>query len=171
MGTHHALRGGGGGGGGGGGQRYPSCIAGRCYQCAHLWSKGGTEGLHLLIYLCCNASWVPIMHWGGGEEGGGRGGGGGVRGTHHALQVDVINVLTCGQKEELRACTCLYTCAAMHHGGTPPFMHPPRGGPPHGQGGWGRGPPPPPPVDRRTETLKTLPSRYFVCGNKGGYIV
>ena len=68
-------------GGGRGGQRYPSCIAARCYQCAHLWSKGWTEGLHLLIYLCCNASWGH-----------------------------------------------------------------------------------PPPVDRRTETLKTLPSQNFVCG-------
>ena len=35
------------------GRRYPSCIAARCYQCAHLWSKGGTEGLHLLF--CCVA--------------------------------------------------------------------------------------------------------------------
>ena len=42
---------------GGGDRGYPSCIAARCYQCAHLWSKGGNEGLHLLIQLCCTASW------------------------------------------------------------------------------------------------------------------
>ena len=46
--------------------------------------------------------------------------GGGLGGTHHALQLDVINVLTCGQKEEMKVCTCLYSCVALHHGILPP---------------------------------------------------
>ena len=66
--------------------------------------------------------------------------GGGLGGTHHALLLDVISLLTCGQKDELPACTGLYRYVAVHHGKYPP------------------------PLNRRTETLKTLPSRYFVCG-------
>ena len=87
---------------------------------------------------------IPVLNWGYGVifwggvfelvTGEGEGGSGRVGGTHHALQLDVINVLTCGQKEELKVCTCLYSCVALHHGILPP---------------------PPPPVNRRTETLKT----------------
>ena len=42
--------------------------------------------------------------------------GGGFGGTHHAMQVDVISQITCDQKEELEACTCLYSCLPFHYG-------------------------------------------------------
>ena len=45
--------------GGEGGWRYPSCIAARCYQCAHLWSKGGTEGLHIPVLQCIQGKPPP----------------------------------------------------------------------------------------------------------------
>ena len=34
----------------------------------------------------------------------------------HAISLPVISLLTCCQKEELKACTCLYSQAARHSG-------------------------------------------------------
>ena len=75
-----------------------------------------------------------------GARGEGRRGFGGI---HHALQLGVVNVLTCGQKGEPQACTCLCSCAARHSGKQPPHPHPTPG--------------------QKQRWKKTLPSRYFVC--------
>ena len=40
----------------------------------------------------------------------------------HAISLPVISLLTCCQKEVLKACTCLYSQAARHSGILPPLL-------------------------------------------------
>ena len=99
----------GGGGRGGGGGLQPTSPGGRGGSSTNFtWGEGGVFNQ---LHLGGGGGSSTNFTWGEG---------GGLGGTHHALQLDVINVLTCGQKEEMKVCTCLYSCVALHHGILPP---------------------------------------------------